>query len=141
MAADWIQDLCNSRSRSEKERVIERALIASRLGSASAECFLYNCYLAYNPYYRYGNYNIPETSGLTYRENPWIVFWGLLERLRTKGFYKNKAQETIDEISQRFDSEQWNWVCRRVLLKNFRCDVNIKTLNKVLGNTEWRIPE
>ena len=53
VACDWIQDLEESNSRLHKEGVIEKALVAARLGSHSAECFLYNCYLAYNPYFMY----------------------------------------------------------------------------------------
>ena len=46
VAADWIRDLESSDSRLYKEGVIEKALVASRIGSTSAQCFLYNCYLA-----------------------------------------------------------------------------------------------
>ena len=141
MAADWIRDLCESPSRSHKERVIERALIAYRLGSASAECFLYNCYLAYNPNFKYRCKSVPTTKNLAYKENPWTAFWGVLEMLRTDGYNSGRGQQAIDIMSQRFDSEQWNTVCRRVILKDLRCGINTKTLNKVLGNTEWRIPE
>lgn len=141
MAADWIKDLCRSNSRSDKEKVIEKALIASRLGSLSAECFLYNTYLAYHPNYRYGIKIVPETSGLLYRPNPWTKFWGVLEDLRYGVFTGNGAYNAVVHMSQEFDSEQWNWLCRRVILKDFRCGVNIKTLNKVLEHTEWRIPD
>ena len=48
MAADWIRDLESSDSRLHKERVIEKALMSARLGSASAQGFLFNCYLALN---------------------------------------------------------------------------------------------
>ena len=51
MAADWIRDLESSDSRLHKESVIEKALMAARLGSASAQCFLYNAYLALNPFF------------------------------------------------------------------------------------------
>ena len=36
VAADWIRDLEASDSRLHKERVIEKALLASKLGSANA---------------------------------------------------------------------------------------------------------
>jgi DNA ligase-1 len=39
-----------------------------------------------------------------------------------------------------FDSDQWNAVCRRVLIKDLRCGISEKTLNKILKNTEWAIP-
>ena len=51
LAADWIRDLESSDSRIHKEKVIEKALMAAKLGSANAQCFLFNCYQAYNPFF------------------------------------------------------------------------------------------
>ena len=50
VAADWIRDLESSDSRLHKESVIEKALMASKLGSSNAQCFLFNCYLAWRWY-------------------------------------------------------------------------------------------
>lgn len=140
VAADWIYDLESSDSRNHKEAVIEKALVAARLGSTSAQCFLYNCYLAYNPYFVYGVKKVPETEGLTDRDNPWVEFWALCEGLRTRSITGNKARDAIEDISQRFDSEQWNGLARRVLIKDLRCGISEKTLNKVLKNSDWKIP-
>jgi DNA ligase-1 len=140
MAADWIQDLESSDSRLHKESVIEKALIAAKLGSASAQCFLYNCYQAYNPFYVFGVRQVPETTGLVDRPNPWPRFWALLESLRTRSVTGHAAREAIAEVSQLFDSEEWNGMCRRVIIKDLRCGISEKTLNKVLGKTDWRIP-
>ena len=38
LAADWIRDLESSDSRLHKESVIEKALMASKLGSSNASC-------------------------------------------------------------------------------------------------------
>jgi DNA ligase-1 len=140
VAADWIRDLEINNSRLHKESVIEKALVAARLGSSSAQCFLYNCYVAYNPFYVYNIKQVPETQGLDNMENPWVEFWSLLEGLRTRSISGNKAKSHIDEVSQRFDSEEWNTVCRRVILKDLRCGISEKTLNKVLKNSDWVIP-
>ena len=43
-------------------------------------------------------------------------------------------------MSEQFDSVEWNNLCRRVIIKDLRCGISEKTLNKVLGNTEWKIP-
>ena len=77
MAAGWIRDLESSDSRIHKEKVIEKALMAARLGSADAQCFLFNCYQAYNPFYVFGIRQVPETEGLTGRSNPWTQFCAL----------------------------------------------------------------
>jgi DNA ligase-1 len=140
LSADWIRDLESSDSRLHKEKVIEKALMAAKLGSANAQSFLFNCYEAYNPFHVFGVRQVPETQGLTNRANPWPRFWGLLEALRTRSVTGNAAREAIEEISQDFDSDEWNMVCRRVIIKDLRCGISEKTINKVVGKTEWRIP-
>jgi DNA ligase-1 len=140
LAADWIRDLESSDSRLHKEKVIEKALMAARLGSANAQCFLFNCYEAYNPFHVFGVRQVPETQGLVDRPNPWPAFWGLLESLRTRSVTGHDARDAIIDMSTKFDSEEWNGLCRRVIIKDLRCGISEKTLNKVLNKTEWKIP-
>ena len=140
VAADWIRDLESSDSRLHKESVIEKALMAAKLGSANAQCFLFNCYQTYNPYYVFGVKKVPETTGLEHRPNPWPKFWAMLEGLRTRSLTGHNAKTAIESMSEQFDSVEWNNLCRRVIIKDLRCGISEKTLNKVLGNTEWKIP-
>ena len=140
LAADWIRDLESSDSRLHKEKVIEKALMAARLGSANAQCFLFNCYEAYNPFHVFGVRQVTETQNLTGRDNPWPRFWAVLEGLRTRSITGHAARDAIEAVSQEFDSEEWNGLCRRVIIKDLRCGISEKTLNKVLGKTEWKIP-
>ena len=140
MSAGWIKELEESDSRIHKENVIEKALLAAKLGSADAQAFLFNCYQAYNPFYVFHVRQVPETVGLVGMSNPWPRFWALLEALRTRSVTGNSARESIADCSQLFDSDQWNTVCRRVIIKDLRCGISEKTLNKVLKNTEWKIP-
>ena len=140
VSADWITDLESSDSRIHKEQVIEKALMAANLGSASAQAFLYNCYLALNPFHVYGVKKVPESRALTNQENPWVSFWGLCESLRTRSVTGGDARRAIDAMMARFDSEQWNKMCRRVLIKDLRCGVSEKTVNKICGRTQWAIP-
>lgn len=140
VAADWIRDLESSDSRLHKEAVIEKALVASRLGSSSAQCFLFNCYLALNPYYVYGVKQVPESEGIEGMANPWTEFWALCEGLRTRSVTGGNARLAIEKVMNKFDSEQWNGLARRVLIKDLRCGVSEKTINKVCKNSEWKIP-
>ena len=140
VVADWVRDLESSDSRLHKERVIEKALMASKLGSANAQCFLFNCYLAYNPFYVYNVRQVLETEGRTGQRNPWPTFWALCEDLRTRGVTGHAARDRIEQVSELFDSDEWNGMCRRVLIKDMRCGISEKTLNKVLGKTSWKIP-
>jgi DNA ligase-1 len=140
VAADWIRDLEGSDSRLHKESVIEKALMAAKLGSSNAQCFLFNCYQAYNPYYVFGVKKVPETEGLEGKSNPWPKFWAMLEGLRTRSLTGHNAKTAIEFMSEQFDSVEWNNLARRVIIKDLRCGISEKTLNKVLGNTEWKIP-
>ena len=140
VSAAWIRDLESSDSRIHKEKVVEKALMAAKLGSADAQAFLFNCYQAYNPFYTFNVKQVPETQGLTNRPNPWPRFWALLEDLRTRGISGHRARDAIQECAEQFDSEDWNTMCRRVIIKDLRCGISEKTLNKVLGKTEWKIP-
>ena len=140
VAADWIRDLESSDSRLHEESVIEKALMAAKLGSSNAQCFLFNCYQAYNPYYVFGVKKVPETAGLEGKPNPWPKFWAMLEGLRFRTLTGYNAKTAIEFMSEQFDSVEWNNLCRRVIIKDLRCGISEKTLNKVLGNTEWRIP-
>ena len=140
MAAGWIRDLESSDSRIHKEKTIEKALMAAKLGSADAQAFLFNCWQAYNPFYTFNVKQVPETEGLTGMPNDWPVFWGLLESLRTRSTTGHDARDAIERCSKQFDSDEWNNLARRVLIKDLRCGITDKTLNKVLGKTEYKIP-
>lgn len=140
VSAGWIKDLESSDSRKFKEQVIEKALMASKLGSVDAQAFLFNCYQAYNPFFTFNIKQIPEVSGQAHRENPWTKFWALLEALRTRSLTGNAARGALEKLSEEFDDDEWNVVCRRVISKDLRCGISEKTLNNVLGNTGWAIP-
>lgn len=140
MASGWIRDLESSDSRLHKEAVIEKALMAAKLGSAEAQAFLFNCYQAYNPYYTFHVKQVPEVSDHRDRPNAWPRFWALLEALRTRSMTGNSAREAIADCAELFDDIEWNTVCRRVIIKDLRCGISEKTLNKILKNTDWEIP-
>lgn len=140
VSAGWIRDLESSDSRIHKEKVIEKALMAAKLGSADAQAFLFNCYQAYNPFYTFHIKQVDEVAGHRDRPNAWPRFWALLESLRTRSVTGNLAREAVADCAELFDDAEWNQVCRRVLTKDLRCGISEKTLNKVLGKSEWKIP-
>ena len=127
VAAGWIRDLESSDSRIHKEKTIDKALMAAKLGSADAQCFLFNCYQAYNPFYTFNIRQVPETEGLTGRPNPWTKFWALLEALRTRSITGNRARESIESMSQAFDAFEFFGLVCGVL-----CQLTSKHRNPVL---------
>jgi DNA ligase-1 len=140
VSSGWIRDLESSDSRLHKERVIEKALMAAKLGSSDAQAFLFNCYQAYNPYYTFHVKQVDEVVGHRDRPNAWPQFWALLESLRTRSVTGNSAREAIAECAELFNDDEWNQVCRRVIIKDLRCGISEKTINKVVGKTDWAIP-
>jgi DNA ligase-1 len=140
LADCWIQDLESNNSRLHKEGVIKKAYAAATVGSLSAEAFLYNCYLAYNPFFVYGVRQVDETVGLTNKPNPWNKFWAICDSLRTRVLTGNAARDAIRLLSEEFDSDEWNRMCRRVILKDLRCGFSENTVNKIVGNSKWAIP-
>ena len=140
VSAGWIRDLESSDSRIHKEKTIEKALMAAKLGSADAQAFLFNAYQAYNPFYTFHVRQVPEVLGNKNKPNPWPRFWALLESLRTRSVTGDAARQAIEDCAAQFDDEEWNTVCRRVIIKDLRCGISEKTLNKVLAKTDWKIP-
>jgi DNA ligase-1 len=140
MTANWINKLNESDSRLHKEDVLRQALEASVLGSRSSQIFLGLTKACYNPYVTFGVKQIPETVGIIDAENPWDDFNSLLENLYNRRLTGDTARDAISDISERFDSTEWNTFCRPVLRKDLRAGISDKTINKVCKKTEYEIP-
>jgi len=140
MSASWIAKLQESDSRLHKEDVIKQALEAATLGSINAIKFLTLTKVTYNPYVTFGVRKVPDTIGIVDAENPWDEFDELLHELGQRGLTGNKALEAIDEISQRFDSNEWNNFCAPVIRRDLRCGISDKTINKICKGTDYEIP-
>ena len=140
MSASWIAKLQESDSRLHKEDVIKQALEAATLGSTNAIKFLTLTKVTYNPYVTFGVRKVPDTIGIVDAENPWDEFDELLHELGQRGLTGNKALEAIDEISQRFDSNEWNNFCAPVIRRDLRCGISDKTINKICKGTNYEIP-
>ncbi len=140
MSASWINKLNESDSRLHKEDVLKQALEASVLGSDNAIKFLTLTKLTYNPYVTFGVRKVPDTIGITNAENPWEDFDKLLCELGSRGLSGNAALDAINDMSERFDSEEWNTFCAPVIRRDLRAGISDKTINKVCKKTDYEIP-
>lgn len=140
MSASWINKLNESDSRLHKEDVIKQALEASVLGSTNAQIFLGLTKACYNPYVTFGVRKIPDTVGITGAENPWGEFNELLTSLSHRDLSGNAALDAINEMSERFDSTEWNIFCAPIIRRDLRAGVSEKTINKICKKTEYEIP-
>jgi len=140
MSASWINKLNESDSRLHKEDVIKQALEASVLGSTNAQIFLGLTKACYNPYVTFGVRKVPDTVGITDAENPWSEFNELLTSLANRDLTGNAALDAINEMSERFSSEEWNTFCAPVIRRDLRAGISDKTVNKICKKTEYEIP-
>ncbi len=140
MSASWISQLNESDSRLHKEAVIKNALTAARLGNESAVRFLSLARDCYNPFITYGVKQIPMTEGLVDCENPWEDFSQLLDKLSQRALTGHAARDAIEDISNRFDSVEWNTFCKPVICNDLRAGISEKTINKVVKKTVYEIP-
>ena len=140
MSASWINKLNESDSRLHKEDVIKQALEASVLGSTNAQIFLGLTKACYNPYVTFGVRKVPDTVGIVDAENPWSDFNTLLTLLSHRDLSGNAALDAINEMSERFDSNEWNTFCAPVIRRDLRAGVSEKTINKICKKTQYEIP-
>ena len=140
MSASWINKLNESDSRLHKEDVVKQALEAAVLGSTNAQVFLGLAKATYNPYVTFGVKQIPDTVGITGAENPWQEFNELLVHLSQRQLTGHAARDAIQEMAERFDSEEWNTFCAAVLRRDLRAGISSTTINKICKKTDYEIP-
>jgi DNA ligase-1 len=140
MSASWIKKLNESDSRLHKEDVVKQALEASVLGSTNAINFLSFTKACYNPYVTFGVKQIPDTVGITDAENPWDDFNELMLLLSQRRLTGHAARDAIQEMAERFDSNEWNTFLAPVLRRDLRAGISDKTINKICKKTDYEIP-
>lgn len=140
MSASWINKLNESDGRLHKEDVLKQALEASVLGSTNSQVFLGLLKACYNPFVTFGVKQIPDTVGITGAENPWQDFNELLVQLSQRQLTGHAARDAIQEVAERFDSDEWNTFCAPVLRRDMRAGISSTTINKIVKKTEYEIP-
>lgn len=140
MSASWIKKLNESDSRLYKEDVLKQALEASLLGSTNAQMFLKLLHICYNPFVTFGVKQVSDTISIENKENPYNDFVTLLGLLMSRGLTGNDARTAIEDMSQRFDSNEWNNFCAQVIRRDMRAGISDKTINKICKGTDYEIP-
>lgn len=123
-------------SRKEKEAILAKALEDGHMA------FFHLAHLAYNPLMTFGVKKVPEIledDGLagTFSFQDFLT---LAERLSNRTLTGNDAKFAIQEAAMMCDMGIWNSLYRRVLLRDLRCGIDAKTINKVLGDSPFSIP-
>lgn len=140
MSASFIKQLNEDNGRLHKEDVLKQALTAAKLGNTVSIKFLQGLKLCYNPYVTFGVKQIPDSVGIVDAENPYDEFFALTSKLTMRGITGNDARDAIAELSERFDSDEWNLFLAPILRRDMRSGISLTTINKICKGTDWEIP-
>lgn len=123
-----IRDLENHNSRLDKEAILKRAV------DESLDEFFEGVRMALDPLITFGVKQVPiketnEGQGLS-----WTVFLQLAQDLQYRNLTGHAARDAINLAMSVATQSQWNDWYRRILIKDLRCGVSEKTVNKVAKN-------
>jgi DNA ligase-1 len=131
-----ITDLEDHPSRLNKE-----AIILAQAEAGNAE-FFEGCRLALDPMITFGLKQIPEKTDEDGPGLPWNSFTLALTGFVTRNVTGNTARDVIQTMMKSATVKQWNGWYRRILIKDLRCGVSEKTINKVVEKkwSKYAIP-
>ena len=88
--------------------------------------------MALDPLITFGVKKVPERSDvLTGQGLDWITFKSLAFQLINRELTGHAARDAIELAMSVATTEQWNMFYRRILIKDLRCGMSEKTVNKV----------
>ena len=119
-----IRSLEEHPSRLNKESIIE----AQKDNAELFEGFV----LALSPYITFGVKKVPSHGGPDGQGLPWVAFKELCDMLATRQLTGDAARDAIELALSASTQSQWNDWYRRILIKDLRCGVSEKTINKVM---------
>jgi len=85
-----------------------------------------------SPYITFGVKKVPSHGGPNGQGLPWEAFEELLNLLSTRQITGHDARDAIEFALSASTQSQWNDWYRRILIKDLRCGISEKTVNKVL---------
>ena len=88
--------------------------------------------MALDTLYTFGVKKVPTHSGPDGQGLPWVAFKELAHLLYTRQLTGHDARDAIELALSASTGSQWNDWYRRILIKDLRCGVSEKTVNKVL---------
>ena len=129
-----IRQLEEDNSRLAKEQVLEKAM------QEGLDEFFEGVKMALDPLHTFGVKQVPDAEvdgqGLA-----WPVFKELARKLNNRSLTGHAARDAIILCKDTATKEQWNMFYRRILIKDLRCGVSEKTVNKVAKNfPQYAIP-
>jgi DNA ligase-1 len=133
---DWIiRRLEEHNGRLEKE-----AILAEAVDEGLTE-FFEGIRMALDPMITFGVKQVPIKHENAGQGLPWTVFRELANDLQYRNLTGNAARDAIKLAMDVATQKQWNDWYRRILIKDLRCGVSEKTVNKVTKkHPEYQVP-
>ncbi len=125
MMKPWkiIQELESDNSRLKKEAIIRRESDADNIRFFDGVC------MALDGFRTFGVQKVPvakkDGKGI-----PEAEFLDTIKKLEERTLTGNEMRDTIEDLCNRSKMEEWNDWYRRILIKDLRCGVTHKTINK-----------
>ena len=131
-----IGDLETHNSRTNKEQII---LAQAEAGNSE---FFQGCRLALDPMITFGLKQIPEKKDADGPGLSWDMFSLTITGFVNRHITGNLARDTVGRMMQSATRAEWNGWYRRILIKDLRCGVSEKTINKVVEKkyADYAIP-
>jgi DNA ligase-1 len=124
----------------DNSRLYKEEVVAREAAAGNTEFFL-GARLALDSMITFGVKQVPTSTvsgpGLT-----WDLFNEKVQQLIKRETTGHAAQDLINSLMSQSTEEQWNTWYRRILIKDLRCGVSEKTVNKVVekNHADYVIP-
>jgi len=112
-------------SRLDKEKIISKAM------EEGLDDFFEGIRMALDPLVTFGVKIVPEKENEKSQNFLWKDFRKLANKLIQRELTGHAARDAIIEAMESATKEEWNGFYRRVLIKDLRCGVTEKTINKI----------
>jgi DNA ligase-1 len=119
----------------DNSKLAKQAILKEALEEGVPE-FFEGITLALDALVTFGVKQVPERSDvLTGQGLSWPVFKELADKLANRELTGHAARDAIELAMGIATTEQWNGFYRRILIKDLRCGMSEKTVNKVAPGT------
>ena len=125
---DIILELESDNSRLAKEAVLTKYM------QEGYDEFFEGVRMALDKLYTFGVQQVPEAT-VDGQGCEWTIFKDLANKLQTRQLTGHAARDAIELTMKVATISQWNNFYRRILIKDLRCGVSEKTVNKIAKKT------
>jgi DNA ligase-1 len=131
-----IKELESNNSRLFKEGIIKRE------AEKNNTRFFEGCEMALNKLRTFGIQKVPisKKDGIGVG---WKQFCDIIKQLEERTLTGNEMRDTIQDLCDQSNTEEWNDWYRRILIKDLKCGVSEKTINSVVKKSnkeQYKIP-